>query len=775
MTSTTSSARSSTGTKAGPLLVASDLSGQRFAAAHSSATDEWFRGVFAGALGAPTGLALAAVGGYGRGALSPFSDVDVVLVHDNLEDYAEMAEALWYPVWDRGLKMGYAVVTLEQAEKLVANELHWATAFLSARPVAGNHSLVDSLAALTRRVWEDNTDEMLARLVEANDARHDRFGDVAFQIEPNLKEGRGGLRDLHALDWAAQISPELTEELPDLSAEADALLAMRVELHRVSGRAEERLSFDAQDDVANILTNGSAQELMLRVSRTARSVAWHSDEVWSKWKRRTGRAVYSAATGEPIATEFGLVDGHVELASTAKVATDPLVLLRLAATAARTGRLIGRDTLDYLRSNLPPMPEPWPADARELLAEWFLIGRNAIAVVEDLQQYELMTRLLPEWSAVLFRPQRNVMHTFTVDRHLCETAARAAKLADRVDRPDLLVVGALLHDIGKGFPGDHTAVGMEKIAAIADRMGYPNQDVAVLVDLCRHHLLLPDVATRRDLSDPGTISAVAAAVDSVDFLRLLAALTEADSLATGPSAWGSWKAGLMRQLVERTEFVLGGGAVAELESTEFPTEEIVELMDIGSRHIEGSGTTFTVVVGDRPDMFTRMAAVLVVKGLDVVDAQAYFDAEGIGACRFTIQIPAGGANWSDVADMANSALDGQMALTARVRRTAANQERFRRRLAAAAPHFDVVIDNEISDVATVVEVHAADTVGLLYWVTQALHELRLTIRSARIQTFGPQAVDSFYVNDHTGGKLTDPNVVSEVELALEHAIGTEEK
>ncbi len=199
-----------------------------------------------------------------------------------------------------------------------------------------------------------------------------------------------------------------------------------------------------------------------------------------------------------------------------------------------------------------------------------------------------MLRLLPEWEHVMCRPQRNVMHTFTVDRHLCETAANAAQLADRVTQPDLLVVGALLHDIGKGHPGDHTEVGMKLIATIAQRMGYSRDEVGVLVDLCRLHLLLPDVATRRDLSDLGTIRAVAAAVDSVEFLDLLAALTEADSIATGPSAWGTWKAGLLNELVTRTTAVLQG--VEDVVADEFPTPELVEVLQLGERRVTGKGS-----------------------------------------------------------------------------------------------------------------------------------------------------------------------------------------
>ncbi len=759
-----------------PLLVDPDLHGHRYAEAHSDATDRWFETVYGETLGDKPGLALVAVGGYGRGERCPYSDIDVLLVHADLDDYADAAEALWYPVWDRGLKMGYAVVTIDQARTLAAEELHWATAFLTARLVAGDPDLLDQLEVATVDVWKANESDLLGQLADSVDERHERHGDAAFQIEPNLKEGRGGLRDVHALGWASTVSDEFAEGLAgELVAEAELLLRARVELHRLAGRAGDVLSLDVQDDVAAELGEPNGHELMVRLAHASRRIAWSSDEAWSAWERRAGRVGRATAIGYPIPTEFGLLDGRVELTDSVDPAADPVAVLRLAATAAKAERQIGRASLQRIAETGSPLPEPWPADARHHFAELFLAGRTAIGVVEDLDHFEIMSRILPEWEAVRCRPQRNVMHTFTVDRHLCEAAANAAALADRVNRPDLLVIGALLHDIGKGFPGDHTEVGIEIIGRIASRMGYPDDEVGVLVDLCRHHLLLPDVATRRDLGDPGTISAVAAAVDSVDFLTTLAALTEADSIATGPSAWGTWKAGLLEDLVDRTSYVLEGGAPAEVAVSDFPTPELVEAMAERERVLRGEDTTFTVVARDEPGLISRIAGVVALSGYDVLDAMAH-SRDGMAACELTLQPPTSGVvDWDRVIDRADRALDGRLALTARVRQRASDHDRYRRRLSATPPRHDVVIDNDISDFATVVEVHAADTFGLLYWITQALSELRLTIRSAKIQTFGPQAVDSFYVCDAAGAKLAaDDDLLREIDLAVREALGREE-
>ncbi len=775
-----------------PLLVAPELRGRAFAEAHADTTDRWFQELAAEVLDDLDGIALLAVGGYGRRELSPLSDIDVVLVHGPSVDGGEVAEALWYPVWDRGLKMGYVVVTPDQAAQLLAEEFEWATAFLDTRLVAGDAELHAEIDRLVADVWSTRTNELLDHLARTVRDRHQQRGDVAFQIEPHLKEGRGGLRDVHALGWASRALPGFADDvLARLAPDVDTLLEARIELHRLTNRRSDVLTLDDQDGVAEALGDPNSNELMLRLALAARRIAWHSDEAWSRWER--GRTASASITGSALSmtvaspsvtdtSQLTIERGLVGIRAGVDVAAEPLLLLRLAVLAAETGLAMNRDSLAALAQSGAELDTPWPREARRLFAALFQTGRPAITVVEDLDQFGLMERLIPEWANVLCYPQRNVMHTYTVDRHLCEAAAKAAALADRVIRPDLLVVGALLHDIGKGFPGDHTEVGIELIGRIGERMGYPAEDVAVLVDLCRHHLLLPDVATRRDLSDPGTIRAVAAAVDSVPFLDLLAALTEADSIATGPSAWGSWKAGLLRDLVTRTARVLDGDSPVDVVAEEFPNPEVAALMAAGERVLEGTGTTFTVVESERAGLFTTMAGVLAVCGLEVLDASAYSEDPDpdagpsadrpMASCQFVLQPPqTGSVDWDRVIATAERALDGRLALQARVARKAREQSRYRRRLAAAPPRRDVVIDNAISDASTVVEVHAPDELGLLYRLTQVLRELQLDIRTAKVQTLGPQVVDSFYLQDGSGNKLLDSELTAELRLALTEVIG----
>ncbi len=756
-----------------------DLGGWEYVHAHRDAADEWFRELFAeatkGLSGAEGDLALVAIGGYGRGELWPYSDLDVILLHRGDSEIAEVAEKLWYPVWDRGLKLGHGVFTIDESLALANTELDHATALMSCRHIAGDFSLCREMREATNRLWGEQTEEMMGRLSQRVAQRHYQVSDVAFTIEPQLKEGRGGLRDLHSLAWAERASPGFASvSLSELHNEARVLTEVRVELHRLRGRAGDVLSLDDQDGVAEALGDADGQALMYRLALGARRIAWYSDEAWSHWERDQKRPL---RRGHPIAisAKLELVDTQVELRPEILPDSDELLILRVAEAAARTGNAIGRRTLEALQNHALDLPIPWPEKARDLFAGLFMAGHNAIAVVEDLDHFGLMSRLLPEWESVRGRPQRNVLHTYSVDRHLVETAANAAELIEDVARPDLLVIGALLHDIGKGLPGDHTEVGMKLIGTIGTRMGYPRSDVGVLIDLCRHHLLLPDVATRRDISDAGTIRAVAAAVRTEDFLFLLAALTQADSIATGPSAWGSWKAGLIQDLVARTGHVLAGGEVDEV-TPDFPGEELTALMAKGEQSIIGRRTKLTVVAPDVSGLFGRVAGVVAMSGLEVLDAAAFIDDdEGMAVCQFIVQEPhSGPIDWDTVSGLVQLALESRLALSARVTKRALAYDRYRRRLSAEPARRLVNVDNSISDIATVIDVHAPDTIGLLFRLTRAINELELDVRSAKVQTLGPEAVDCFYLSTRQGGKITDEDLLKELEMAFMEAMGDEE-
>ena len=462
---------------------------------------------------------------------------------------------------------------------------------------------------------------------------------MAFLLEPNLKDGRGGLRDVHALRWAEAAESVLLEGDDDaIQAAYDVLLGVRVELHRQAGRPGDVLLLQDQDAVAARLGEPDADTLMARVATAARTIAWTSDEAWHRvgsWL--TGPSGREYRRDRPVAPGVVLREGEVHLEAAASPAGDPTLVLRVATAAARHRCRIERRSLDRLARETATFPAPWPAGAADDLAALLLEGEPAIPVLESLDQRGLLVKVLPEWEPVRSRPQRNAYHRYTVDRHLWEAAANAAALADRVSRPDLLVVGALLHDLGKGYPGDHTEVGIELVGRIAPRMGFGRTDTEVLAQMVRHHLLLPDVATRRDLSDDVTIDAVAEAVGDARVLELLAALTEADSLATGPSAWGTWKSELVAELADRVRFRLGSGPAMPESWSLFPSAEVLALMGSGRLALLPEPDRITVVAPDRPGLFTHIAGVLTLHGLDVLGAQAHSDELGMAASEFRVR------------------------------------------------------------------------------------------------------------------------------------------
>jgi [protein-PII] uridylyltransferase len=432
--------------------------------------------------------------------------------------------------------------------------------------------------------------------------------------------------------------------------------------------------------------------------------------------------------------------------------------------------VIERASLERVAVAVPPLPHPWPPGAKELLVRLLQLGPPAVHVIEALDQRGAWVRTLPEWAAVRSRPQRNPYHRYTVDRHLLEATSHAARLAHRVQRPDLLVVAALLHDIGKGQGGDHSAVGTVLARDVATRMGFEAADVATIVALVEHHLLLADVATRRDLDDPATVERVAALIGTVERLQLLACLTEADGRATGPAAWGPWKAELVSQLVTGVTRAIEGGSPPAVTTDTFPGAQLLARLRRGDDAIEVDGDTLIVMTADRPGVFSRVAGVLALHGLDVLHAAAYSTDEGRALSQFRVSQDAGRPPpWERVTRDLTLALEGRLALGARV---AARARTYQRPALHRSPgeRTRVSFDIAASADATVIDVQTDDGVGVLFRITRTLAELDVDIRSARVQTLGTSVVDAFYVKHRTGAKISDPDVLAELERAILHSL-----
>jgi len=746
------------------------LTGGALCEALSDATDDFLRALYAEAtkqLKNTDDVALIAVGGYGRRELAPFSDLDVLLVHRGVKNIDEIASLMWYPIWDSGLKLGHAVRTPKETLQICATDLDTATALVTARHLAGSELLAQEVIGSARDAWRQRGRTWLVTLHERMQERYVTSGEVAFLLEPNIKEGLGGLRDIHALWWAVEAGLVLTSQDADALKKCnETLLQVRVALHQHTNRVGDVLHLEEQIPVAAALEYANDDALMSAIAVAGQQVAWISDEAWSQLDPPAS----ASAVPQGIASGVALVNGEIRLADDIDPADDPTLVLRVATAAARHRARIDRDSLNRLGERTQVWPDPWPAGASDDLVALLLEGDAAIAVFEALDQRNLIVKVLPEWEPNRSRPQRNAYHRYTVDRHLWQTVANAAALADRVSRPDLLVLGALFHDIGKGYPGDHTEVGVKMFATIGVRMGLSAEDIDIVTMLIQHHLLLPDIATRRDLSDDATLTMVAETVKTTLVLELLHALTEADSLATGSSAWGSWKAGLVTMLVDRVSHVLGGGDVQEVMWRLFPDAGVLEMMSAQKIEVRTTPDQITVVSPDRPGTFSRVAGVMALHGLDVLGAEAHSDEQGMAASEFRVVPPTyGPIEWQPIIADVTRVLKGELALDARLAERVATYRAPRATTASAPAPLRVRIDNAASSNATVIEIHAPDQLGILHGMTKALADCGLDIRHARVQTLGNEVVDTFYVRTANGTKVTDIQHQSEIQRAILHA------
>ncbi|RST20500.1 [protein-PII] uridylyltransferase, partial [Streptomyces sp. WAC04770] len=586
------------------------------------------------------------------------------------------------------------------------------------------------------------------------------------------------------------------------------LLDARDALHLTTGRATDRLALQEQDQVAEALGLLDADALLRQVYEAARTVSYATDVTWREVNRVLRarsvrprlRAMLSGGLGAkpaperaPLADGVVEADGEVVLARAARPDRDPVLTLRAAAAAAEAGLPLSRHLVRHLATTVRPLPVPWPPEAREELVTLLGAGEATVGVWEALEAEGIITRLLPDWERVHCRPQRNPVHTWTVDRHLVETAVRAASLTRRVHRPDLLLVAALLHDIGKGWPGDHSVAGEVIARDMATRIGFDQHDVGVIATLVRHHLLLVETATRRDLDDPATVRSVAEAVSSASTLELLHALTEADALATGPAAWSAWRASLVADLVKRVAAVLAGEAPEETEE-EAPSAEherlAVEALrtgepvlalhtrpeePAGEGEVEPVGVELLIALPDRPGVLPAAAGVLALHRLTVraADLRAVELPNEVGESADLLLL-----SWRVAAEYGSlpqaarlradlvRALDGSLDIRARL---AEREAAYPRRRGVKAPPPRVTVAAAGSRRATVIEVRAQDAPGLLHRIGNALESSAVRVRSAHVSTLGANAVDAFYVTGTDGEPLPElraAEVAREVEKAL---------
>ncbi|MFJ8961292.1 [protein-PII] uridylyltransferase [Lentzea sp. NPDC102401] len=698
-----------------------------------------------------SGIALVAVGGLGRRELVPYSDLDLVLVHNGVKNVDEIAEKLWYPLWNSGIGLDHSVRTVGEALRVAAGDLRTALGLLDIRHISGDPEVTQKLAEGAKQAWRGNVRNRLDEIAESSQKRWGRSGEIAHRVEPDLKHGRGGLRDITILD-ALSVAQVVDRPSADVDEARKLLLDVRTELRRAARKPRDVLRAQDGDEVASALGLTDRFALARSLSSAARTVVYAFDVAMrtaraAAPKRGLGAFLRGQPPRRPLDEGVVLHGSEVSLARDAIPSRDPALLLRVATAAARSKHPIATGTLSRLADSAPELRQPWPREAREELLALLGSGSGLVDVVEALDRTDLWGRLFPEWGAVRDLPPRDAAHVWTVDRHLVQTVAHAARLVTTVSRPDLLLLGALIHDIGKGRQQDHSEVGAALATQIGERIGLWPQDVETLSMMVRHHLLLPHTATRRDVEDEATVHRVVETLggDAV-LLELLYALAESDSIATGPGVWTDWKAALMADLVSRCRKAMAGEALPKPEPLDPVHVAMAERVAASGKpdvllEKQDHAAVVTVIAPDRPGLLSKAAGVLALNSLEVHAATLHSHG---GATVDTFTVSPRFGSLPDAAllrEQLSRAIDGSLPLADKL---AAKERDYGGPPLDPPPSKVLWFDDEATG-AVVLELRAADRIGLLHRIAGALEQCGADVQWARVSTLGATVVDSFSI------------------------------
>ena len=804
-----------------------------------------------------TPLVVMALGGYGRGELHPLSDVDLMVVYDGeMSPYVQrMMQELLYSLWDLGLHVGHSLRSLDDCVAMARTDFPSRTSMQEARFLAGERRLFARFQRVLREnVFRRDFAQFLETTLVERDARYRKHGASPYIGEPNVKESAGGLRDMHTAMWlgAAKFGARTLRELTDKGlitpreqAAADAALTflwrVRNELHFFSGHKNDVLTRDLQPRIAKNLGYEN-DETTLGVERFMRDYYLHARVIHRVSKRLIARCQETLSRRgsaerrqrqQALADGLVFFDGRLHLADRdpSQLRTDPARLMKVFWHLHRLGCELSLDLERAIEDSLHLVDEAFRRSdgVRELFLDVCRTWGRAAQTFSEMHELGLLGRYLPEFGALTCLVQYDVYHKFSADQHSLLAVEHlealapgqsaesegAAHVLSEVEKPELLMLGMLLHDIGKAKGHGHVAKGIPLVRELTARVGLQAADGAAVEFLVAHHLTMSHVAQRRDIDDPKTITDFAAAVGDPSRLRMLYLLTYADMRAVGPGVLTPWQARILHELYARTLASLTGGRVARpsrtrlaerlhaaakgevdlqavkahlammtdryLESTSVQrmAEHLRMLDGLGEspvvtalfHHPDLGSSDLVVVTRDLPGLFALIAGTLAASDANIISAQIHTRADGIVIDTFQVNDPAGDvigspAHWARTLDALRAVLTGEQTVPALLdRRRAAGRE-------ATGPGgpSKIALDNQLSDTATVIEVKCPDRLGLLYLITKTLAGLGLDIVSARIATEIDQAFDTFYVQDHEGRKIEDPETLERARAGLEQAL-----
>jgi [protein-PII] uridylyltransferase len=710
--------------------------------------------------GPASGAALAAVGSLARRELGPRSDIDLVLLHDgkSSSEIDTLAADLWYPLWDARIRVDHAVRTPAECAEVAGRELSAGVGLLDLRVITGDVDLVKGARTALLDSWRANARKRLPELLASLDERLATFGDAAYLLEPDLKEARGGFRDVSML--RALAASWLTDR-PHVGIREshERLLDVRDALHLAAGRTLDRLISSETQAVATRLGYHHPDDLHRDVSLAARRIG-HAVDLTVRAARqavpqhRVLSFIKRERKPQYVQADHGLIisSGEVGLGRGISAA-DPVVGLRAGALAAQRGLVLSPVTAEHLGRQGEALPTPWPAEAREALLEMLSAGSNVVPVWETLDLAGCISRWIPSWEPIRARPQHNPIHRHTVDRHLVQTVAEAQRHLTQVDRPDILLLAGLFHDIGKlpGAGAHHADRGAPIARDAVAAIGLSQSDAELIELLVRHHLTLAALATKRDHADPATVSALVEAVQGrADILDLLRYLTEADARAAGPAAWSPWRAQLINSLADNTEGLLVD------ETTPVDVAQLVDLGLARSVKLDGrprirverqpGGIELVIATADRLGLFSDTAGLLASHSVQVRSAVLHtVEGVAVNTWRVDKQLATDLPDTAYLIKQLSRLEAGENGILTPVQR---REARAHGSGAASNPYVELVRD--ASQTAAVIEVRTGDRAGLLYALGRSLSEIRLSIRSAHINTLAGQAIDTFYVTEADG-------------------------